>query len=70
MYRTVTVQIELVLEDAFDYHDDNGKLVKVYAGKATKDDIAAYLNEKLANDPEWFGDFGPENIIKTDLFEV
>ena len=24
--------------------------------------IAAYLNEKLYKDPEFFGDFGPENI--------
>lgn len=24
--------------------------------------IAEYLNEKLYEDPEFFGDFGPENI--------
>jgi len=27
-----------------------------------KDKIATYLNNKLYMDPEFFGDFGPENI--------
>lgn len=27
-----------------------------------KDRIASYLNDKLYGDPEFFGDFGPENI--------
>jgi hypothetical protein len=27
-----------------------------------KEAIANYLNNKLYNDPEFFGDFGPENI--------
>jgi hypothetical protein len=26
------------------------------------DSIASYLNNKLYEDPEFFGDFGPENI--------
>ena len=26
------------------------------------DSIANYLNDKLYTDPEFFGDFGPENI--------
>jgi hypothetical protein len=28
-----------------------------------KDAIADYLNNKLYMDPEFFGEFGPENII-------
>jgi len=28
----------------------------------SKDDIASYLNNKLYTDPEFFGEFGPENI--------
>lgn len=27
-------------------------------------DIANYLNDKLYTDPEFFGDIGPENIMK------
>ena len=29
----------------------------------SKDSIADYLNKKLYEDPEFFGDFGPENIL-------
>ena len=29
--------------------------------------IASYLTKKLYEDPEFFGDFGPENIIKVKL---
>jgi hypothetical protein len=28
-----------------------------------KDRIANYLNNKLYMDPEFFGEFGPENIV-------
>lgn len=31
--------------------------------------ISNYLNNKLYNDPEFFGDFGPENIISVGEFE-
>lgn len=34
-----------------------------------KDEIAGYLNSKLYTDPEFFGDFGPENIISVTEFE-
>lgn len=30
------------------------------------DSIASYLNNKLYEDPEFFGDFGPENIESID----
>lgn len=32
-----------------------------------KDAIANYLNKKLYEDPEFFGDFGPENIDQINL---
>ena len=32
------------------------------------DDIALYLNHKLYMDPEFFGDFGPENIVEVKEF--
>ena len=31
--------------------------------------IPEYLNDKLYTDPEFFGDFGPENIISVGEFE-
>lgn len=33
------------------------------------EEIADYLNNKLYNDPEWFGGFGPENIVEVREFE-
>ena len=47
--RVVTVSIDLVVTD------DCG---------INREDICEYLNNKLYTDPEFFGDFGPENIIK------
>ena len=35
----------------------------------SKDSIADYLNKKLYEDPEFFGDFGSENIIKISELE-
>ena len=45
--KIVTISMELVIDD--DISDDY-------------DRIADYLNDKLYTDPEFFGDFGPENI--------
>ena len=30
--------------------------------------IPEYLNDKLYTDPEFFGDFGPENIVEVKEF--
>jgi hypothetical protein len=35
----------------------------------SKESIAEYLNKMLYNDPEFFGDFGPENIIEVRDFD-
>jgi hypothetical protein len=51
--KLVKVQIELVVDE--DATDPY--------------DIAIYLTDKLYNDPEWFGDFGPENIMEVKDFE-
>lgn len=51
--KVVKVQIELVIDE--DTTDPY--------------DIAIYLNDKLYNDPEWFGDFGPENILEVKDYE-
>jgi hypothetical protein len=52
--KIVKVSIELVVDNDLE-HDKNR--------------IANYLNNKLYTDPEWFGDFGPENIIEVKDFE-
>jgi hypothetical protein len=38
-------------------------------GIYNKDCIADYLNNKLYTDPEFFGDFGPENIVSIQEIE-
>lgn len=47
--KLVKISIELVIDD--EIIDDHNA-------------IAHYLNNKLYTDPEFFGDFGPENIIE------
>jgi hypothetical protein len=34
-----------------------------------KEKYATYLNNKLYTDPEFFGDFGPENIVEIKEWE-
>jgi len=50
--KIVTIKMDLVIDD--DITDSN--------------QIADYLNKKLYEDPEFFGDFGSENIIKVEEF--
>jgi hypothetical protein len=45
----VKVQIELGIDDD--------------TCENSHEDIASYLNKMLYTDPEFFGDFGPENIV-------
>jgi hypothetical protein len=52
--KIVKVSIELVVDNDLEYD---------------KDRIANYLNNKLYTDPEWFGDFEPENIMEVKDFE-
>jgi hypothetical protein len=47
--KIVTINIELVIDD--DLENDY-------------DLISQYLTDKLYNDPEFFGDFGTENILE------
>lgn len=48
--KIVKISMELVIDD---YDNDT---TDSYSA------IADYLNDKLYTDPEFFGDFGPENI--------
>jgi hypothetical protein len=54
MLKVITIQMDLVVD-----HDCCGD----------KHLIALYLNDKLYNDPEFFGDFGPESIMEVKDFE-
>ena len=52
--KLVKISMELVIDD--DISDD-------------KDAVSNYLNNKLYTDAEFFGDFGPENIVEVKEFE-
>jgi hypothetical protein len=51
--KLVKISMELVIDDEI---SDN------------YDSVANYLNDKLYTDPEFFGDFGPENIESVKEF--
>lgn len=53
--KLVKVEIELGIDDEYcgDSHED----------------IAFYLNKMLYTDPEFFGEFGKENIVSVEDFE-
>lgn len=44
--------------------EDDELLVHTGYISIDKDKIANYLNNKLHMDPEFFGEFGPENIVE------
>jgi len=54
--RVVTIQMELVIPN-----DDCECM--------NRDDICNYLNKKLYEDPEFFGEFGSENIVRVGYLE-
>lgn len=60
--KIVTIKIDLVIDDVD---------ILTHAGYITNDKskIVDYLNDKLYSDPEFFGDFGEENIIEVKDFE-
>ena len=59
--KIVKVSIELVIDD-IDMLTRTGYITDGYEA------IANYLNDKLYTDPEFFGDFGPENIESVKEF--
>jgi hypothetical protein len=54
--KLVKVQIELVIDDR----------PNMFHPVIDRDAISSYLNNKLYTDPEWFGEFGPENISEVE----
>ena len=53
--RIVTLCIDLVIDDHLTSND--------------KDEIANYLTNMLYGDPDFFGEFGPENIVNVQEVE-
>lgn len=51
--KIITIKMDLIIDD--DITD--------------LDQIADYLNKKLYEDPEFFGDFGSENIVEIKNFD-
>lgn len=63
--KIVKISMELVIEDSPEFigvSADNNTITY------NTDKIADYLNDKLYTDPEFFGDFGPENILSVRNF--
>jgi len=63
--RIVNVSIDLVIDDTVDILNDKTTNGDYYS----KTKIVDYLNDKIYNDPEFFGDFGTENIISIKEIE-
>lgn len=63
--KIVKIEMELVIDDSVDILQDSSINGDYYC----KDKIADYLNVQMYKDPEFFGDFGPENIVSIGEFE-
>jgi hypothetical protein len=55
--KLIKVVIELGVDDEYCLNDTSP-----YSESYDKEKIAKYLSDQLYIDPEFFGDFGPENI--------
>jgi hypothetical protein len=62
--KLIKVVIELCVDDEYCLNDTSTDS-KPY----NKEKIAKYLSDQLYIDPEFFGDFGPENIESITGFE-
>ena len=60
--------MELGIEDE-DFYLPEEKPGGVFTPRFDHDKIANYLNNKLYMDPEFFGEFGPENIVSVIEFD-
>lgn len=64
--KIVTIKMDLVIDET----SDRAYLPGWFDLDMTdKYDIAIYLTDKLYSDPEFFGDFGEENIVEIKEFE-
>lgn len=58
--KLIKISMELVIDDY---------ICEMMDGTYNKKCIAEYFNSRLYMDPEFFGDFGPENIVEIKEFE-
>ena len=63
--KIIKVSVELVIDES----ELDGYLKGYTKFDSEKEKIANYLNTKLYEDPEFFGDFGPENIVELKEWE-
>lgn len=52
-FKLITIKMDLVIDENITDHSQ----------------IADYLNNKMYTDPDFFGEFGPENIVEVKDFE-
>ena len=67
--KLVKVSIELGIDEDDKFLLPGETLGGSFTPRYDRDKIAEYLNNKLYMDPEFFGDFGPENIVEVRDFE-
>jgi len=67
--KLVKVSIELGIDENESFLLPGETIGGMFTPRYDLDKIADYLNNKLYTDPEFFGDFGPENIISITEFE-
>lgn len=62
--KLVKVSIELGIDENETFLLPGETIGGMFTPRYDLDKIADYLNNKLYTDPEFFGDFGPENITE------
>ena len=67
--KLVKISMELGIDEDDNFLLPGETIGGVFTPRYDLDKIANYLNDKLYMDPEFFGDFGPENIIEIKEFE-
>ena len=66
--KLVKISMELGIDEDEDFYLPGERSGGVFTPRFDHDKIAAYLNNKLYMDPEFFGEFGPENIVSVTEF--
>ncbi len=67
--KLVKVSIELGIDESETFLLPGETTGGMFTPRYDMDKIADYLNNKLYTDPEFFGGFGPENIISVTELE-
>lgn len=67
--KIIKIAMELAIYEDEDFYLPGEEIVQkfypeLFTPQFDHDKIAEYLNNKLYTDPEFFGDFGPENIVE------